>query len=378
MSAKELEFEGVTGVGKMRLVLESDQHIYTFIGANGIGKTKMLEALFQLFLFSSDWIQDSHDNDIENRSWRFTAVSQNLLNNFVQIKPAKLPNRVSAIKSLFSPLAHRLPVIFLGAQSRGRIFPTLSSKPQRLGSLNERRQSYVNLALHCMDSGLGAMNMETSIGEWFVTLARSANPYQKREDNRDVEIKTVIRLLHEIDSRIDPDFLEIAGDDQVSLKIEGQKRELSQLSSGFTSILKLVQAIVSGYGFFTNETRLQNVKGIVLIDEIESHLHLTWQANIIPLLKKLFPNTVFYITTHSSVVLTQLKEGEAYTLYRDERGVVQTRKIPAPNNAALTDILREVFQVDLNRLKLENSHVDDQLEAKKSLLSLLKKQENKQ
>ncbi len=219
--------------------------------------------------------------------------------------------------------------------------------------------------------------MGTSIEEWFVTLARSSNPYQKKEDNRDVEIKTVIRLLSEIDNRIDSEFMEISGDDRVSLKIENQKRELSQLSSGFASILKLIQAIVSGYGYFTNETNLQHVKGIVFIDEIESHLHLTWQANIIPLLKTLFPNTIFYITTHSSIVLSQLKEGEAYTLYRDDSGTVKSRKIEAPNKAALVDIMKDVFKVDLNQMKLENSNADEQQEAKSTLLQLLKQQEKK-
>jgi len=171
--------------------------------------------------------------------------------------------------------------------------------------------------------------------------------------------------------------MEISGDDRVSLKIENQKRELSQLSSGFASILKLIQAIVSGYGYFTNETNLQHVKGIVFIDEIESHLHLTWQANIIPLLKTLFPNTLFYITTHSSIVLSQLKEGEAYTLYRDDSGTVKSRKIEAPNKAALVDIMKDVFKVDLNQMKLENSNADEQQEAKSTLLQLLKQQEKK-
>lgn len=115
----------------------------------------------------------------------------------------------------------------------------------------------------------------------------------------------------------------------------------------------------------------------MLIDEIESHLHLTWQATIIPLLKKLFPNTTFYITTHSSVVLSQLKEGEAYTLYRDNDGIVKTRVVQSPNKAALADILKDVFQVDLNQMKLENSSVNDQEKAKQHLLALLKQQESK-
>ncbi|MFX0565381.1 AAA family ATPase [Kosakonia cowanii] len=229
-----------------------------------------------------------------------------------------------------------------------------------------------------MQFDFGSMNMSASIQEWFISIARSSNRWQKSEDNREVEISTVLGLLHEIDQRIDPHFLEISGDDRVSLKVDGQVREISQLSSGFTSILKLIQAIVSGYGYFTNESNIQKVKGVVFIDEIESHLHLSWQANIVPLLKKLFPNTTFYITTHSSVVLAQLKEGEAYNLYRDGDGVVKTKKIAAPNKAALADILKDVFSVDLNQMKLENSSADEQQDAKANLLRLLNQQEKEQ
>jgi hypothetical protein len=76
-------------------------------------------------------------------------------------------------------------------------------------------------------------------------------------------------------------------------------------------------------------------------------------------------------------VLSQLKEGEAYTLYRDDSGTVKSRKIEAPNKAALVDIMKDVFKVDLNQMKLENSNADEQQEAKSTLLQLLKQQEKK-
>ena len=47
-------------------------------------------------------------------------------------------------------------------------------------------------------------------------------------------------------------------------------------------------------------------KGIVLIDEIELHLHPEWQKSILPRLLQAFPNVQFIVTTHSSLVLAQL------------------------------------------------------------------------
>ncbi|MDQ7015654.1 MAG: AAA family ATPase [Gammaproteobacteria bacterium] len=113
------------------------------------------------------------------------------------------------------------------------------------------------------------------------------------------------------------------------------------------------------------------MKGIVLIDEIESHLHLGWQVNIIPLLKKLFPNTTFYITTHSPIVISQLEEGEAYQLKRDADGVVRSQLISAPNKAAMVDVLKDAFGIDLNRIKLDHASPEKQQQAKQDLLDLL-------
>ncbi|NIH23050.1 AAA family ATPase [Providencia heimbachae] len=381
MLGTQLEFEGLVGVGKVQLELQPNQRVYTLIGVNGVGKTKTLEALFQVMFFSNQMVDNSLSNMLKIY-FRFRQVRENQPNGFNVLIPKENTEATywnfsnEGVKKNFSSFAHQSPIVYLGAQARGAINEKNNISTGSLGDLNHRREEYFTNLVKQMESEFGSMNMATNIQEWFIQIARSSNPYQSSEDNRQIEIKTVLRLLHDIDKRIDPDYLEIGGDDRVSLKIDGRKLQLSQLSSGFTSILKLIQSIVSGYGYFTNETNLNNIKGIVFIDEIESHLHLSWQANIIPLLKKLFPKTTFYVTTHSSVVLSQLQEGEAYELQRDkDDGIVKSRLIPSPNKAAFADILRDVFHVDINKIKLENSTVDEQKNAKDNLLALLKKQE---
>lgn len=375
MLGEKLEIEGLIGVGRAQLRLEPNQRIYTFIGPNGVGKTKMLEALFQFMFFNNELVKKSlASQKLVFFSFKSITTNSPELVEFKTEGNYFLPWSV-ALKILPASMKHRLPAVFLGAQSRGTITQVNGITHFSVGSLETRRKGYFRSLAQQMEADFGSMNMSASIQEWFISIARSSNRWQKSEDNREVEISTVLGLLHEIDQRIDPHFLEISGDDRVSLKVDGQVREISQLSSGFTSILKLIQAIVSGYGYFTNESNIQKVKGVVFIDEIESHLHLSWQANIVPLLKKLFPNTTFYITTHSSVVLAQLKEGEAYNLYRDGDGIVKTKKIAAPNKAALADILKDVFSVDLNQMKLENSSADEQQDAKANLLRLLNQQE---
>src|SRR5690625_3257257 len=333
----ELRFKKLSGVGDVELCINPEQRLTTLIGANGVGKTKVLEALFQYKFFS-------------NR-----LVGKVLKRGYLQPDTLTFERLEAGEQLLLSPKAvmgigqwqtdkqlalHDQPVVFLGSQNRGFIQHD-ERQATAIQTLQQRRESYLKQVHQGMDKQFTSLNMQLNIEQWFITLAQSANPYQKKEDNREVEIHTLLSLLHQIDKRIDPTFLEISGDSRVSLKIDGQKRELSHLSSGFASVLKLLQAIVSGYGYFTNETRLQNVKGIVLIDEIESHLHLIWQVRILPLLKRLFPHTHFVVTTHSSLAISQLREGEAYRLQRDNEGVLRTERISAPDKAAMVDVLKD-------------------------------------
>jgi AAA15 family ATPase/GTPase len=218
---------------------------------------------------------------------------------------------------------------------------------------------------------LRSLGMSDDTRAWFVTRARSANPYEETRDNRKVEIDAVLSMLHDIEPRIDAEFLAIDGSNCVFLKVEGEKRELGELSSGFAALVKMIQAIVAGYAAFTNEKQLQNVPGIVLIDEIDAHLHPEWQAKIIPCLKTLLPNTTFYVATHSPLMLVQLRDKEAYLLKRDDDGVVRSQTIRYPNRRLFIDALEDGFGVDVNKLKRDSMDNDDQTEAKRQLRELL-------
>lgn len=355
--------EGLKGVGKVELDLQTDQQVYVLIGINGVGKTKTLEALFQVLFFSHKNIGRHQFLSSEEWAFRFFTMDD-------EIRFWTDPRNISYMLK-GNPLAHSCPVVFLASQNRGFI-QHKSSSATSIGTFEQRRSNYLEQQIAGIKDNFTSLNMNIGIEDWFVTIAQSSHPYLKQEDNRNIEIKVLLELLHKIDNRIDPEYLQISGDNRVFLKIDQHPRELSHLSTGFASILKMLQAIISGYGYFTNETRLPQVKGIVLIDEIESHLHLSWQAKIIPLLKQLFPNTTFYITTHSPIVLSQLSAGEAYRLQREDDGVVRTKSIVSPATASLIDVLKDAFDIDINRIKLDGTSPESQYDAKQQLLKLIK------
>ncbi|HHF1064383.1 TPA: AAA family ATPase, partial [Haemophilus influenzae] len=375
---KKFHFEQVKGVGTIEAELFPNQRVYTFIGENGIGKTKFLESVFAILLFTNKQAMKT-DSYIQHSLIPFKSATINDISfSFNENDGFSLGNHNYA----FILAMHSYPVVYLSAQHRGaineKIYEYERGNVSKLGNKSKRQKGYLEYLLTSFNGNpqhLKNLNMDSNIEEWIVQRALSSNPYQSKEDNREIEIKTLLSLLNKVDHRIDKDFLEISGDNRVFLKIENQKREILELSSGFTSILKIIQSIIAGYSYFTNELQIANVPGIILIDEIESHLHNKWQVNIIPLLKKLFPKTIFFITTHSPIVISQLKTGEAYRLKRCENdGVVYTELIDYPSKVSFIDLLNDAFDVNLNRLKVQRAQEEGQQEAKQTLLKLVQQE----
>jgi len=84
---------------------------------------------------------------------------------------------------------------------------------------------------------------------------------------------------------------------------------LFQLSSGETLLLDLFLCIIKDFDLSnSNFTGLSDINGIVLIDEIDLHLHINLQKNILPPLIKLFPKVQFIITTHSPMFLLGMQK----------------------------------------------------------------------
>lgn len=99
---------------------------------------------------------------------------------------------------------------------------------------------------------------------------------------------------------------------------EGKEFKFTQTSDGFAAILDIVADLILKMQTPDNLTRAYQKKGIVLIDEVETHLHLELQKVIMPILTKVFPNIQFIITTHSPFVLNSLDNAVAFDLEHRE------------------------------------------------------------
>lgn len=95
----------------------------------------------------------------------------------------------------------------------------------------------------------------------------------------------------------------------------GQSLRIQQLSAGEQMVLLLVGDIARRLAIANPglEDALQG-KGIVLIDEIELHLHPQWQREVLPALQRTFPKLQFIVTTHSPQVLSNVERENVFIL----------------------------------------------------------------
>ncbi len=135
----------------------------------------------------------------------------------------------------------------------------------------------------------------------------------------------------------------------------GQELSFSQLSAGEKNIFILVADIarrlaIAQYG-------LENVLlgiGIVLIDEIDLHLHPSWQRNILSALHHTFPNIQFIVTTHSPQVLSNVAKESVFIL-NDGKLVAETPHTEGrDSNSILFELFGEEKRPVLYRKKLES------------------------
>ena len=88
---------------------------------------------------------------------------------------------------------------------------------------------------------------------------------------------------------------------------------------------------------------LERMTGVVLVDEIDLHLHPRWQCEVIRRTRELFPRMTFIVTTHNPLTLFGARPGEIFVLRRKEQpdrsGAIERRQIDLPKGVRADQIL---------------------------------------
>ena len=99
------------------------------------------------------------------------------------------------------------------------------------------------------------------------------------------------------------------------------------LSQGTQSVMQWLTYVLAGYAkYYGYPTNLAAQPGVVIIDEIDAHLHPAAQRRVIPALQRHFPRLQIFCSTHSPLMLAGLKMSQVQLFRRDERGKVSVSR----------------------------------------------------
>jgi predicted ATP-binding protein involved in virulence len=133
---------------------------------------------------------------------------------------------------------------------------------------------------------------------------------------------------------------------------------VAQLSQGEKSLMTLVGDIARRLAMLN--PALENPltgEGIVLIDEVDLHLHPTWQRSLCDRLIKTFPNCQFVLTTHSPLVISDCKNVLVYTLNNGE-----LQELPPQYGQDANTVLLDVMDTSIRNQEIDTK-LNDMLDA---------------
>ncbi|MGO1247838.1 MAG: AAA family ATPase [Oceanisphaera sp.] len=136
----------------------------------------------------------------------------------------------------------------------------------------------------------------------------------------------------------------------MSIDKDGETLNVLQLSQGEKSLMALVGDIARRLAMM-NPAMANPLAGdgIVLIDEVDMHLHPTWQRSIIARLTSTFPNCQFVLTTHSPLVISDSKDVLVYSLDNAELSQVPSQYGQDANSVLLEVMGAHIRNIDIGK-----------------------------
>ena len=129
------------------------------------------------------------------------------------------------------------------------------------------------------------------------------------------EFASVARAMREVLALRQDDEIGRTNDREPFVRAHGRETPFERLSDGYRSLFAMVVDVMRGMSFYWES--LEDAYGVVLIDEIETHLHPRWKLRVMSALRAAIPNVQFIVTTHDPLCLRGMRNGEVHVLYRD-------------------------------------------------------------
>lgn len=229
----------------------------------------------------------------------------------------------------------------------GRLWDYHRQKRTDVFKVSSRTKGYID----CLD---GTANVKLMM-DWFQIM--TINKYQRQEENLESnpELDTVYlameKCLTNLSGYSDVKIRYNMGTQELDVYYSEQDKQrmripLNQLSDGYKGMISLVADIA--YRMATLNPQLgtevlSKGDGVVLIDEVDLHLHPAWQQKVIDNLMNIFPKVQFIVSTHAPAIISSVK----------------TDKLRILSNKEVCMTANQVYGKDVNSVMKEIMGVND-------------------
>ena len=301
------------------IYIPDDEHPHLLItGKNGSGKTSLLEAIRDHIAL----LQKGQSLDFLKYEEYIQHYTQRLTNGTNPLKSAELEQQLAFWQERLNELYGEVRVEF---ENPTQIVFHSSDKPFICAMYAASREVRMSEPL--------SPTKPTLSDQWFINQSASDQFLNFLSDLKIQE--ALARNEHQTEDadRINDWFDsfeallgEIFGDSGLKLSFnykdysfhietEGKSFKFNELSDGFAAVIDIISDLILRMNSISDRTmQLYDIPGIVLIDEVETHLHLSLQRQVMPLLTRVFPKIQFIITTHSPFVLNSIASATVYDL----------------------------------------------------------------
>ena len=321
--------------GMEDLTVEFSAGVNVIIGDNGAGKSSLLNGICVALggLFSDLYIQGVNasrqiqDEDIRmtsvlvgdttentekhfpvtvkvdlilfNEQQRYEVAKENLLSHSIM----RTPHLQNNMREAISNPARKLPLLNYQSAERKFVSKTQSADVIKLRK-PERKEGYKNAFSGTSDF--------SEILDWCTQM--DYTEYKLKHEVREYRnFKSIIsKFMRELmNLKTVPRVDYAAAIDQLMFYNGSNGEAVNILSAGYQNVLCMIMDIARR-SVLLNPTmdEFEMLEGVVIIDEIDMHLHPKWQWKILDALKATFPKVQFIVATHSPMIISSAKDAK--------------------------------------------------------------------
>ncbi len=334
---QDIKIQDFICISDIEMCINKAKEVY-ILGENGDGKTLILNALFLTFA----------GRTIENASVKEASDAIEMLRIAKEMQSML---EGSDNLNVYGPQSFNyLPNLYAYGTHRGRTSSIENADKLGFMSLFGTDYTLVDPSAWIKEICFREMMNARQLGDSITTA--SQNTISAIQDILDTLLDKKIKI------DIDIDF-----NNNVIYNENGATLNFSELSEGYRTTLIFVCDLLYrfyGYKMPKDFNGVFDAKGVVLIDEIDAHLHPRWQRTIVSRIRKLFPEVQFIMTTHSPHIIQGAgQDAVIFRVYRDgESGktCVSEPYLRSELNYMMINTLATspLFGLESARLKVDN------------------------